>query len=56
MSRIKEYLLLRQEEEMNDTLLEYQLECYQEELREKYETEEKIECLLEYFYPLMEEE
>ena len=54
MSRIKEYLLLKQEEEMNNTLLEYQLECYYEEMKEKY-GEENIKDLLDFFSPLMEE-
>ena len=31
-------------------------EEYIKEMKEKYETEEKIETLLEYFYPLMEGE
>ncbi len=30
-------------------------EEYIKEMKEKYETEEKIKTLLEYFYPLMEE-
>ena len=55
MSMIKNHIHSN-EDDMEDTLLEYQLECYYEEMKEKYETEEKIETLLEYFYPLMEEE
>jgi hypothetical protein len=51
MSSIKEHIHSNEK----DMIEEYELQCYYKEMKEKYETEEKIECLLEYFSPLMEE-
>ncbi len=50
MSSIKEHIHSNEE----DMIEEYELQCYYEEMKEKY-GEENIKDLLDFFSPLMEE-
>jgi|DEB0MinimDraft_10_1074344.scaffolds.fasta_scaffold120375_1 hypothetical protein len=51
MSKIKEHIHSNEE----DMVEEYELQCYYEEMKEKY-GEENIKDLLDFFSPLMEVE
>lgn len=53
MSRIKDCIRSLEEEIETCNMLEYQLYCYYQEMKEKYG---EVEDLLDFFVPLMEEE